>query len=58
MRHRHLPSLARAGLLLAAATSCVPQPRAARDALLDLLDYCAAGACAGLVAHRAAFGSA
>ncbi len=29
-----------------------------RDALLDLLDYCAAGACAGLVAHRAAFGSA
>ncbi|WP_342658777.1 cell wall hydrolase [Sphingomonas sp. NY01] len=32
MRHRHLPSLARAGVLLAAATSCVPQPRAARDA--------------------------
>lgn len=27
----------------------------ARDALLDLLDYCMAGACAGLVAHRAAF---
>lgn len=26
-----------------------------RDALLDFLDYCAAGACAGLVAHRAAF---
>ncbi len=25
------------------------------DALLDFLDYCAAGACAGLVAHRAAF---
>lgn len=29
----------------------------ARDVLLDLLDYCAAGACAGLVAHRAAFGA-
>ncbi len=32
MRHRHLPPLARAVLVLAAATSCVPQPRGVREA--------------------------